>query len=112
MRWKPAVSFDKCYLSVYPGKNKLVYLTREVYALMGRPRKLVVHPIGSKVVLSPSRKYGTDVMFGVGGQPYIVCPEASRIIGPGNRAYYSYDEEDYDERWIKRHYFYFCVRRN
>lgn len=117
MKWRPVVSFDKCYLSVYPGKEGKVYFTREMYWLMGKPKKVNVTVIGDKIVLSAGVKYGYDIVFRRGKQPYIVSQEVSKVIGPGNRAYYSYDEEDYgfyDNKWKKyrkRRYFYFRVNR-
>lgn len=127
-KWRPAVAFEQCYLSVYHGKDKLVYLTREAYYLMGKPRRIMVFPAGKSIALSPALKYGSEVKF-ADGQPFISSPEASRIIGPGNRAYYSYDEFDYDyysdykgkypyvgrnrkNRKRNRWYFYFRVNRS
>jgi len=116
--YRPAISFDRCYLSVYPGKSGKVYLTRELYWLMGRPRKVNAMVIGDRIILSAGVKYGYDVVFMKGKQPYIVSPEVSKAIGPGNRAYYSYDEEDYgfyDNKWKqyrKRRYYYFRVKRS
>jgi len=115
--WKPAISFDRCYLSVYPGKEGKVYITRELYWLMNRPRKINAVVMGDRIALSAGVKYGYDVVFRKGKQPYIISSEISKAIGPGNRAYYSYDEEEagfYDKKWKryrKRRYYYFRVRR-
>lgn len=113
LSWRPAIEFDKCYLMTYPGKG-VVYITQEAYRLMGRPKKLVVFPMGKTICLSPAKTYGTEVLFNSSGQPYIVHPEARKAIKPGLRAYYAYDEEDYD--FIRgggtRRYFYFRVSNN
>lgn len=113
-KWAPAVRFDQCYLSVYPGKENAVYLTRETYALMGRPKNVAVFPMGKTVVLSPASKYGVRVSFSTNGQPFIVHPEAAEAIGTGNRSFYAYDEEDVDlvGKSRKRRYFYFRVNSN
>ena len=104
--WKPAVQFDRCFLSVYRGRK--VYMTVEAYNMMGRPKKVVVFIMGRTVCLSPARVHGTDVKFTQSGQPFIFHNEASKAIGPGSRAFYSHDEVDYDlDRRSKRRYFYF-----
>ncbi len=109
MTWKPAVEFGKCYLSVYKDKKHFVYMTKETYALLGKPKRIMVFPIGRTIAFSPAKKHGAEVMFNVNGQPFVVHQEASAAIGTGGRAYYAYDEEDYDEDWNKRRYFYFRV---
>jgi hypothetical protein len=114
MKWAPAIDFGKCYLSVYPGKEGSVYLTRETYMLLGRPKKIAVFPMGKTVCFSPANKYGVEVMFSANKQPFVIHPEAARTIGPGNRATFSYDEEDRDilRGGGTRRYFYFRVNNN
>jgi len=114
VKWAPAVRFEQCYLSVYPGKESSVYLTRETYALLGRPKKIAVFPMGRTVAFSPANKYGVEVSFNVNKQPFIVHHEAAKAIGPGGRANYSYDEEDRDilRGGGTRRYFYFRVSSN
>lgn len=117
MSWVPAIRFDRCYLSVYEGKEDLVFLTKEAYWMLGMTKRLMVFPIGKTICLSPAWKYGEKVLFNSTGQPYFVSPDAGVAIGPGQRAYYLYDEEDrncdedIDRRWhhAKRRYFYFRV---
>lgn len=114
MTWRPAVDFARCYLSVYPGKEGLVYLTREAYSILGRPKRVAVFPMGKTVCLSPAQKYGEKVLFSANGQPFVVHRGAAEAIGPGGRANYSYDEEGYDflRRGGTRRYFYFRVSKS
>lgn len=110
-RDRPSISFDQCYLSVYESKAGLVYMTKELYSLMGRPARILFTLMGRTVVLSPARKYGLEVAFNTNGQPFVHSLELSKAIGPGHKAYYSYDESDYDiyGRGGKRTYFYFRI---
>jgi len=110
INWKPAIDFDECYLAVYSGKGTCVYISREAYELLGRPRKVVVSLKGDTISLSPARKHGTDVHFNRTKQPYIIHRLAGRAIGPGNKAYFDYDERRRDEKRRLRYFFYFLVR--
>jgi len=120
MKWAPAVRFEECYLSVYSSKEKYVYLSKEIFLLLNSPKRIMVSLIGKTIVFSPARKYGVKVLFNINGQPFIVHKEANEAISSlGNRAYYLYDEEDYDysDQYgkyprQKRRYFYFRVNNN
>jgi len=117
VNWTPAVRFNQCYLSVYESKENFVFLTKETYWLLGRPKRVMAFPMGKAICLSPARKYGEKVFFNSTGQPYFILSGAGAVIGPGQRAYYSHDEEDrncdedIDRKWhrVRRRYFYFRV---
>lgn len=95
MTWRPAVEFDKCYLSVYHDHPARVYLSREAYWLMGRPKWIRVSLDRGTMALSPSSadRGGLPVQLNPAGQPYIVHRELGACIGPGGRAVYDYDEQ-------------------
>lgn len=99
-KWEPAIDFRKCYLAVYPGKTTCVFLSRETYVMMGRPKKVIVSLIGDTIALSPALKYGNEVKLNPAGQPYIVCPALGSFIGPDGRALFDYDEQIWRWRWF------------
>jgi hypothetical protein len=106
--WTPAVDFTRCYLSAYEGgKTSCVFISREAYWLMGKPKRLVVM-VGDVIALSPAVKYGVPVKVDHTGQPYVVHKGLWRRIGPGNRVVYDYDEtRQYSTRRyeiVKLHY--------
>lgn len=106
--WKPAVEFDRCYLSVYRSRLSRVYLSREAYWLMGRPKFVAAKIQGDVVALSPAGQgAGLPVRFTPAGQPYVVCRELGKAIGPDNRAVYDYDEQVRERGRFGARVFYF-----
>ncbi len=90
--WRPAIDFAACYLSVYPSKTTWVFLSREAYWMMGRPKGVAVSVGGGRVALYRWSKKETAVRFSSSGQPYIVCPRLAAAIGAGGRAVFDYCE--------------------
>jgi hypothetical protein len=107
--WRPAIEFDRCYLSVYCDRPNRVYLSREAYWLMGRPKLVRALVQGGVVALSPSdpARGGLPVRFNPAWQPYVVCRELGEAIGPGNRAVYDYDEQVRERGRFGARLFYF-----
>lgn len=93
--WKPAVDFDRCYLFVCNDQIGRVFLSAELYWLMGRPKAVNWHAAEGGVALSVPYRPGANslpVRASLGGQPYVTSRDLGRIIGLGGRLYYDYDE--------------------
>ncbi|MGB9887906.1 MAG: hypothetical protein ACPLRW_13075 [Moorellales bacterium] len=93
--WKPAVDFNKCYLSVCKDLPYRVYLSRELYWLMGRPKFVRWWAEEGTVVVSVPYRPGKDILpirISSSGQPYVTSRNLGELIGLGNKLYYDYDE--------------------
>lgn len=113
--WRPAVDFGKCYLSVSHDRLSRVYLSREVYWLMGRPKWVNVEVGENTVAISPSdaQRGGLPIKLNPAGQPYIVHHLLGSRIGPGNRVLFDYDEQVRDARgrFAGPRKFYFSLKK-
>ncbi len=93
--WKPAVEFDRCYLFVCNDQVSRVFLSTELYWLMGRPKAVNWYAVEGGVALSvPYRPDANSlpVKVGSGSQPHFTSRELGRIIGLGGKLFYDYDE--------------------